>query len=201
MRPWIIRTLVLAFALAAVFGAAHAQYTSDKYNPFDYSKDPARFKAPPVPKAYGEDATTRYYTLADFKPNEKNCGRLFLNTDEKKQPLSVEGEPVKSALCYVGKGELENFVEYWLAGRFKTFECTLVVPDNFEGKMYYYIYGDEKKLLQGDDLGKDRKSAHITLSVEGVKRLSIKTSGGKDINKVRVVWANPILTEPKDDEE
>lgn len=198
---WFKRmTLVAVLVLVAGLQMASAQYTDKYYNPFDYSKDPARFKAPPVPKAYREDAQNRYYTLADFKPNEQNTYRLYKNTDEKKKALVFDGEPVKTSLCYLSKGDLENFVEYWLAGRFKTFECTLRVPDSFNGRMYYYIYGDDKKLLQGDDLGKDRKTAHITLSVEGVRRLVLKTSGDKTTEKVRIVWVNPVLTETKDDE-
>jgi hypothetical protein len=176
--------------------ASHAH----DYDPFQYSKEPARWKAPPVPNAYSEDKQNRYYTLTDFKPNEKNLKKFFKNTDEKKQPITLDGQTVKYALCYLSQGDLENFVEYWLAGRFKTFECTLKVPDDFNGKLYYYVYGDDKKLLQGDDLGKDRKEAHITLSVEGVRRLVLKTSGSKATNKLRIVWANPILTEAKDDE-
>lgn len=199
-RITLVRSL-LALALAALagFGGAYAQYTGT-YNPYEYSKDAPRWKAPPVPKPYSEDGQFRYYTLADFKPNDRNTKKLFVNTDEKKQPLSLDGETLKFSLCYLEKGDLENFVEYWLAGRFKTFECTLTVPDDFKGKLYYYVYGDDKKLLQGDDLGADRKTAKITLSVEGVRRLILKTNGDQKTNNIRVVWANPILTEVKDDE-
>ncbi|MBM3461178.1 MAG: hypothetical protein FJX76_03660 [Armatimonadetes bacterium] len=199
----MIRTRLMALAAALWLiagGVASAQYIDKYYNPFEYSKDPARFKAPPVPKYYNEDEHTRFYTLVDFKPNDKNVGRLFLNTDEKKNPIALDGEAAKFSVTYLSKGDLENFVEYWLAGRFKTFECVLTVPDNFEGHFWYYVYGDDKKLLQGDDLGKDRKSARISLSVEGVRRLVLKTAGGKQTNKLRVTWVNPILTEPKDDE-
>lgn len=193
---------IAAFLLSlGAMQAAWGQFSGpDKYNPFEYSKEPTRWKAPPVPKPYGEDKANRYYTLADFKANEKNLKKFTKNTDDKKQPIIVDGKPAKYALCYLERGDLENFIEYWLAGRFKTFECTLMVPESFNGKIIYYVYGDDKKLLQGDDLGADRKTAHITLSVEGVRRLVLKTSGAANTENVRIVWANPILTEPKDDE-
>jgi hypothetical protein len=198
-RRWL---LVAAFLLVATgLQCAWAQFTgADKYNPYEYSKEPARWKAPPVPKPYAEDKVNRYYTLADFKPNDKNLKRFVMNLDEKKQPIVVDGKPARYALCYLERGDLENFVEYWLAGRFKTFECTLMVPEGFKGKMLYYVYGDDKKLLQGDDLGADRKTAHITLSVEGVRRLVLKTSSNASTENVCIVWANPVLTEAKDDE-
>lgn len=198
-RRWLL--LVAAMLVLTGLQAAWAQFTGpDHYDPFSYSKEPARWKAPPVPKPYGEDKQNRYYTLVDFKPNEKNLKKFFYNMDEKRKPIVLDGKPVKYALCYLERGDLENFVEYWLAGRFKTFECTLSVPDSFNGKIYYFVYGDDKKLLQGDDLGADRKTAHITLSVEGVRRLVLKTSGSARTENVRIVWANPVLTEAKDDE-
>lgn len=201
-RRRITRWLAMAAILLCIGGlqAAWGQYSGDKYNPFEYSKEPARWKAPPVPKPYSEDKSNRYYTLADFRPNDKNLKKFTKNADDRKQPIVVDGKPARYALCYLERGDLENFVEYWLAGRFKTFECTLIVPESFNGKIIYYVYGDDKKLLQGDDLGADRKSARITLSVEGVRRLVLKTSGAANTENVRIVWANPVLTEPKDDE-
>ncbi len=112
----------------------------------------------------------------------------------------MEGQPAASSLCYKLKGDLETFVEYWLGGRFKNFDCVLMVPEGYEGRLFYSVYGDDKKLLQGDDLGKERKAARITLSVDGVRVLRLKISGDRQVEKLRVVWANPILTEPKDDE-
>lgn len=198
---FLLALLVLGLGLTGtVLAQKDPAVTTDKYDPFQYSKDPARWKAPPVPKSFSEDKQSRYYTLSDFKPNDKNLRKLFRNTDEKKQPIVLDGQPVRFSLCYLSKGDIENFVEYWLAGRFQKFECTLMVPDNFKGKIYYYVYGDDKKLLAGDDLGPDRKTARITLSVEGVRRLSLRTSGNQKTEKLRVVWANPVLTEAKDDE-
>lgn len=192
--------LALASALLVHGPSARAQMIDKSYNPFDYSKDPAHFKAPPIPKFYSEDAKHRYYTLADFKPNDKSCRKIFKNSDEKAQPLTLDGDKVKSALCYLSIGDLENMAEYWIAARFKTFEATIVVPDSFNGKLTYYVYGDDKKLLSGDDLGKERKTVRLSLSVEGVRRLVIKTSGNLKTEGLRVVWANPILTEAKDDD-
>lgn len=202
IRRWMSQVLILA-AVAGV-GAAWGQFNGptgpDKYNPFEYSKEPTRWKAPPVPKPYSEDKQNRYYTLADFKPNDKNLKKFTKNLDAKKQPVTIDGAKAKYALCYLERGDLENFVEYWLAGRFKTFECTLMVPESFNGKLIYYVYGDDKKLIQGDDLGAERKTAHITLSVEGVRRLVLKTTGAASTENLPVVWANPTLTETKDDE-
>ena len=201
----LLSSALLAAALVTSIGGlghvAQAQVIDRNYNPFEYSKDPARFKAPPIPKPYSEDAKNRYYTLADFKTNEKSVRKIFTNTDEKKKPLtSLAGEAVKSSLCYLSIGDLENMQEYWVASRFKTFEATIVVPEGFNGKLWYYVYGDDKKLLAGDDLGKERKTARISLSVEGVRRLVLKTSGNLSTEGLRVVWVNPILTESKDDE-
>lgn len=196
---WVIFLSLLL--MGSCLKLAWAQYKGqDRFDPFSYSKDPARWKAPPLPKPYGEDKQNRYYTLSDFKPNEKNLKKFYKNTDEKKSPITVDGKLVKYALCYLSRGDIENFVEYWLAARFKTFECTLSVPDDFKGKIWYYVYGDDKKLLQGDDLGAERKTAHLTLSVEGVRRLVLKTSGNAKTENLRIVWANPVLTEAKDEE-
>jgi NPCBM/NEW2 domain len=200
------RTAAAAVAISASLltlgRSAQAQGGIDRaYNPFDYSKDPAHFKAPPIPKFYSEDAKHRYYTLADFKPNEKSCRKIFRNTDEKGKVLSsLDGETIKSSLCYVSIGDLENMAEYWIAGRFKTFEATIAVPESFQGKLVYYVYGDDKKLVSGDDLGKEGKTAKLSLSVEGVRRLVIKTSGNLKTEGLPVVWINPVLTETKDDD-
>lgn len=198
----------VAFAVALLFACvglrtAWAQFNMsgpDGYDPFTYSKRPARWKAPPVPKPFAEDASNRYYTLTDFKPNSKNLKKVTMNCDQRGLPIIVDGKPARFALCYLSRGDLENFAEFWVAARFKTFDCTLMVPRNCTQKIWYYVYGDDKKLLQGDDLGPDRQTAHITLNVEGVRQLVIKTSGNLKTENLRIVWADPILTEARDDE-
>ena len=123
-----------------------------------------------------------------FRTPYRNAYRLE-GPDDFKLFLEVDGKFFKKGLF----AHSSSMYEYRLGGRWDTFQTKFGFRDGARNKAYFVIFGDGEELFRSQ-LVKPGAIHSASVSVKGVKELTLIVEKYETISRSWTVWVDPILT-------
>jgi hypothetical protein len=189
--------LGLSLLVGGVSSWAQTNPTNPVENPLDFDagmhKGPTS-PPPKPPKPFMEKDGIRYYALGQFVQDETNTKKAWRDHDGQGHSLEVAGTPMERGICYQQKKGVENLLQWHLDGRYAQLETTVGIPKTTSGEITIYVYGDDKRLYRTETLTASNPSEKISVPIDGVEHLSIRSHASNTAAGSLIVIGDPIVT-------
>lgn len=195
---WVLGALfaLSTLSVCAQIGGPPNNNNNSVLDPLDYQTHGKNSAAlpPKPPKPFMEKDGIRYYALGQFKQDDTNTKKIWHDKDNLGKPLVLDGTSLPRGICYQQKDGVENLLMWHLDGRYAQFETTVGIPANTRGEVTFYVYGDDRRLYRTESLSAARPTEKISVPVDGVEYLSIRSHASHPASGSLMIIGDPVLT-------